>query len=126
PGLVMGGREHCNPDYAILRREFPFHGVEFVVSGRGSVQLDAHRYELGPGSVFTYTPEMRCEIHTTPADPMVKYFVSVSGAESAARFRRGGLAPGRARHLASPAEITSVLEDLVREGQRSGDRDFRR
>jgi AraC-like DNA-binding protein len=120
--LVMGGREHCNPDYAILRREFPFHGLEFVVSGRGTVKLDAQSYELGPGSVFTYTSEMRYEIRTNPAEPMVKYFLSIAGAETAARFRRSGIAPGRARPLASHAEITSVLEDLVREGQRSGER----
>jgi AraC family transcriptional regulator len=118
----MGGREHCNPDYAVLRRNFPFYGLEYVVSGRGSVQLENRTYELGQGSVFTYAPGTLCDIRTDPGDPMIKYFLSISGADAPLRLRKSGVALGRARQLAAPAEITSVLEDLVREGQRSGGR----
>jgi AraC-like DNA-binding protein len=118
--LVMGGRERCNPDYVVLRRAFPFHVLEYVVAGRGSVRLDRRRHELGPGMVFTYAPTTDCEIHTDPNDPMVKYFLSVSGAGVPLRLRRCGVPLGRARQLAAHVEVTSVLEDLVREGQRSG------
>ena len=45
--LVMGGREQCNPDYALARRHFPFHGIECVVAGRGSVTLDGETHALG-------------------------------------------------------------------------------
>jgi AraC family transcriptional regulator len=118
--LVMGGREHCNPDYAISRQRFPFFCLEYVVSGRGTVQLDERRHELGPGVVFAYAPTTHCEIHNDPADPMVKYFISFAGREAPRRLRRCGLPPGSARPLAARAELTSVLEDLVREGQRAG------
>jgi len=118
--LVMGGREHCNPDYAILRRNFPYYVLEYVLSGHGSVKLDGQSHALGPGVVFAYAPTTRCEIHTDPRDPMVKYFLSFAGADVPARLRRCGVPPGRARQLAAHAELTSVLEDLVREGQRSG------
>lgn len=118
--LVMGGREHCNPDYAIMRRNFPFYVLEYVVSGRGTVKLDGRLHELRPGMVFAYAPTTRCEIHAEPSDPMVKYFLSFAGAEAPKRLKRCGVPPGRARQLAAHAEITSVLEDLVREGQRSG------
>jgi AraC-like DNA-binding protein len=116
----MGGREHCNPDYAISRRNFPFYVVEYVVSGRGSAKLDGQTHALGPGVVFVSAPTTRCEIHTDPRDPMAKYFLAVAGAEVPARLRRCGVPPGCARQLAAHAEVTSVLEDLVREGQRSG------
>lgn len=118
--LVMGGRERCNPDYAIVRRNFPFYVLEYVVSGRGTVKLDGKRYELRPGMMFAYAPTTRCEIRTEPSDPMVKYFLSVAGSEVPKRLKRCGVSPGRARQLAAHAEVTSVLEDLVREGQRSG------
>ena len=118
--LVMGGREHCNPDYAITRREFPFHGVEFVVAGRGRAVLDGKAHELAPGTVLAYGPRTHCELRAEPSDPMVKYFVSLAGRTVAARLKRCGLAPGQVRVLAVPAEVTSVLEDLVREGQRTG------
>ena len=118
--LVMGGREHCNPDYAIMRRNFPFYVLEYVVSGRGTVKLDGRPHVLGPGMVFAYAPTMRCEMHTDPRDPMAKYFLAFAGAGVPVRLRRCGVLPGRARQLAAHAEVTSVLEDLVREGQRSG------
>ena len=118
--LVMGGREHCNPDYVILRRNFPFYVLEYVVSGHGSVKLDGKSHALGPGVVFVSAPTTRCEIHTDPRDTMVKYFLAFAGTEGPARLRRCGVPSGRARQLAAHAEVTSVLEDLVREGQRSG------
>jgi hypothetical protein len=57
--LVMGGRERCNPDYAISRRRFPFHCLEFVVAGHGTVQLDREPHALGPGMLFAYAPNAR-------------------------------------------------------------------
>jgi AraC-like DNA-binding protein len=118
--LVMGGREHCNPDYAISRRNFPFYVLEYVVSGHGAVTLDGKPHPLGPGVVFACTPTTRCGIHTDPRDPMVKYFLAFAGAGVPSRLRRCGVPAGRARQLAAHAEVTSVLEDLLREGQRSG------
>jgi len=118
--LAMGGREHCNPDYALARRRFPFYGIEFVVSGRGSVTLAGKKHALGPGAVFAYAPTMPCELRADPREPMVKYFLSFTGREAGRRLARCGVAPGRVRALAVPAEITSVLEDIVREGQHTG------
>lgn len=118
--LVMGGREHCNPDYRIDRRGFPFHVLEYVVSGRGELRLDGRRHALGPGVVFCYGPTMRYQAQADPGDPMLKYFLCFAGTAVASRLRRCGVPPGAARQLAAHAEITSVLEDLVREGQRSG------
>jgi AraC-like DNA-binding protein len=118
--LAIGGREHCNPDYAVRRREFPFYVLEYVLSGQGTLRLDGRRHALRPGVVFASAPTMACEIETDPGDPMVKYFLGLAGSGVAARLRRCGVAPGRARQLAAHAEVTSVLEDLVREGQRSG------
>jgi AraC family transcriptional regulator len=118
--LVMGGREHCNPDYGILRTTFPFCVLEYVESGTGSVQLDRTTHELRPGVVFAYAPTTRYEIHTNPQDPMVKYFVAVAGKQVRARLHRCGIGLGDVRQLSAHAEVTSVFEDLVREGQRSG------
>jgi AraC family transcriptional regulator len=118
--LALGGREHCAPDYEIRRRVFPFFVLEFVESGRGSVILDRQEHALRAGMAFAYAPTTRCEMHTAPEDPMVKYFLAIAGHDVPARLRRCGVALGRVRQLAAHAEVTSVLEDLVREGQRSG------
>jgi AraC family transcriptional regulator len=118
--LTMGGREHCNPDYAIVRHEFPFYVLEYVCSGQGTVRLNRRRHALRPGMIYAYAPTTDCEIRTDPGDPMVKYFLGLAGTGVAPRLKRCGIAPGSARQLAAHAEITTVLEDLVREGQRSG------
>ncbi len=118
--LTLGGREHCNPDYVIARREFPFYVLEYVLAGQGSVRLGRRRHTLRPGMVFAYGPTTDCEIHTDPHHPMVKYFLGLAGEGVAPRLRRCGVGPGSARQLAAHAEVTSVLEDLLREGQRSG------
>jgi AraC family transcriptional regulator len=119
--LAMGGRERCNPDYRILRTTFPFYVMEYVESGSGTVQLDSTTHSIGPGVVFAYAPRTRYEIQTDPDDTMVKYFVAFTGRDARQRLRRCGLEIGAARQLAAHAEVTSVWEDLVREGQRSGD-----
>lgn len=119
--LVLGGREQCNPDYHVTRRGFPFYVLEYVVSGRGSVRLDHHRHALAAGVVFSYAPTTAYEIATDPEDTMVKYFLCFAGKSVPARLKRCGIALATSRLLAAHAEIASVLEDLVREGQRSGE-----
>lgn len=118
--VTLGGRERCNPDYEIRRAAYSYHGLEYVAEGAGTVTLDGAGHELKPGSIFSYAPSTRCEIITDSQRPMVKYFVCFTGANAGRRLRRAGLAAGGARTLAAHAEIRSVLEDLVREGQRSG------
>lgn len=118
--LAMGGRERCDPDYGFARASFPFFVLEYVEAGRGSVRLDGVEHALRPGVVFAYSPTTRYEIRTEPQDPMVKYFVALAGGEVRARLQRCGVAVGQVRQLAAHAEVTSVFEDLVREGQRSG------
>jgi AraC family transcriptional regulator len=117
--LVMGGREHCNPDYAISRQAFPFHGLEYVVSGKGMARLDGRAQALTAGMLFAYAPTTHCEMRNDPADPMVKFFLTFTGSEAPRRLRRCRVAPGTVRQLAGRGELTSIFEDLVREGQRS-------
>lgn len=117
---VMGGCEHCNPDYAISRRRFPFYVLEYVIAGRGWVEFDGKRHLLGPGAVFACAPTTRVEMRTDARDPLVKYFLSFTGRGAAARLRRCGMAPGGVRMLAAHAELTSLFEDIVREGSRTG------
>lgn len=118
--VTLGGRERCNPDYEIRRRAYAYFGVEYVAEGSGTVELAGRTHSLRAGSVFVYAPTTPCVMLTDPAKPMLKYFVCAAGTDVARRLRKAGVGPGEARVLAAHAEIRSVLEDLVREGQRSG------
>jgi AraC-like DNA-binding protein len=120
--LVMGGFEHCNPDYLISRTRFPYTSIEYVVSGRGEAVTSRHRHELGPGVIFAYGPHTPHEIRTTARDVLVKYFISLAGADVAGRLRRCKIPPGESRVLTPQTEIAGAFESLLREGQRPGPR----
>jgi AraC family transcriptional regulator len=118
--LVMGGFEHCNPDYAIARARFPYTSIEYIVAGSGFAMLGGRRHELRPGVVFAYGADIPHEIHTAANNVLVKYFISLAGEDVLPRLARCQLAPGHARFLTLHAEIASGFETLLREGQRSG------
>jgi len=118
--LALGGREHCNPDYAIHREVYAYHVLEYVAEGEGTAVLGCENYDLGPGSVFVYAPTMHCEMRTKPSRPMVKYFLCLAGSTTPRLLTRAGLAPGQMRRFSAHGEIRSVFEDLIREGQRTG------
>jgi AraC-like DNA-binding protein len=114
--VACGGCEHCAPDYRIDRKSFPFHSVEFVARGRGSVTLGGKTRPLAPGTVFSYGPAVSQRIRTDPSDTLVKYFVDFSGRDSLGLLRRCGLAPGTVAQTSSPSELLAVFDDLVRTG----------
>jgi AraC-like DNA-binding protein len=118
--LAFGGREHCNPDYGIDRGDYAYHVLEYVAEGAGDVVLDAARAELRPGCVFAYTPRTHVVLRNNAREPMLKYFFCLTGDDVGSRLAQAGLAPGTVRRLSGHAEIQSVVEDLVREGQRTG------
>jgi AraC-like DNA-binding protein len=120
PGPALGGREHCNPDYAVDREAYAYAGLEYVAEGRGWVELDGKRHALTAGVVFAYGPRTHCVIRTDPAYPLVKYFVCVAGKGGEVRLARAGVAPGEVRALATHAEMRGLFEELIHEGQRPG------
>jgi AraC family transcriptional regulator len=118
--LALGGREQCNPDYVVDRSGYAYHVLEYVAEGAGEAILDGERSALEAGTLLTYAPQTRCLLRTEPQRPMLKYFFALAGRGVRARLDRAGLAPGRVRKLSAHAEIRTVAEDLIREGQRSG------
>ena len=116
--VVCGGRERCNPEYVISRREFPFLSIECVAQGRGEVKVAGQTFRVQAGSVFSYAPGVAHTIRNDPKDPMVKYFVDFTGQEAARLLRDSPLRRGVVQLLA-PGEILDIFEDLQRQG--SGD-----
>lgn len=118
--LALGGREHCNPDYAIDRTAYAYHVLEYVAAGHGSVTLDGQRHELAAGSVFACAPTTACTMRTSSENPMVKYFVCLSGQRAPRLLAKAGLSPGQLRRVVAHGEIRGVFEDLIREGRHAG------
>jgi len=117
--VVSGGCEHCAPDYEIHRATFPFYSIEYVVRGAGSLKLDSHHHELRPGTVFSYGPGVRQDIHADPNDPPVKYFVDFTGKKSLELLCQSHVRPGTVSQVFPANEIQNLFDELIRCGQRS-------
>lgn len=113
--VVCGGREQCNPEYVISRREFPFLSIECVAQGRGEVKVAGRTFRLQAGSVFSYAPGVAHTIRNDAKDPMVKYFVDFVGQEAARLLHDSPLRRGVVQ-LSAPGEILDIFEDLQRQG----------
>jgi AraC-like DNA-binding protein len=118
--VVCAGWEHCAPEYEVNRREFPFQSVELVISGRGWVELEGRRHDLGPGAVFTYGPSVAHRIRSDETVPLSKYFVDYTGSGSTALLGEFGLPddqPFRLQHFAQPRH---VFDHLIHVGRQAG------
>lgn len=113
---VSAGCEHCNPDYIISRKSFPFLSFEYVARGKGSVLLNNRFYDLMPGTIFSYGPGIPQLIRTDPDDPMVKYFVDFTGSKALNLMKQAGISPGMIIQISKPAEFTETLDRLIKEG----------
>ncbi len=120
PGLVVvcGGREVCADDYEVDRTDFPYYGLEWVERGRGDLWLAGRHHRLGPAAVFCYGPGVRCRIRSDPADPLVKCFLDIAGADAAEAMAVGRLRPGRLAGVTSPAELSEVFDAMHRDATR--------
>lgn len=122
-GLAFGGREYCNPDYRIDRASFGYALIELVAEGAGWVRIGGgEKIEIGPGSVLSCRRGTALKMATDPARPMVKYFLCLTGDEPLRRLSRAGVPTDRVTRLAAHGEVRGVLDDLIREGQRPGER----
>lgn len=118
--VAFGGREMCNADYDLIRRQFGYLGLEYVAEGTGLLSLDGASHRLEPGSVFTYRQDTHIEIRSDAQRPMLKYFVCLGGDEAATNLAAIGLDPPRVRTLATHAEVRAIFDQLLGESQRQG------
>lgn len=117
--LALAGREECAADYQIDRATYPFYVVEYMASGRGMARLGQGPVEpVEPGTIFAYAPAMYYRMRIESPAPAVKFFFALSGRDVPKRLAAAKLTPGTLRRLVAPAEILSIAEDVIREGQR--------
>jgi AraC-like DNA-binding protein len=114
--VVCGGCERCAPDYVIQRSTFPYHSIELVARGKGTLRLARQEVPLGPGAVFAYGPGVAQDIASDAADPLVKYFVDFTGSRAARLMRQCLLPPGTVARVFGPGEVQRIFDDLIHNG----------
>ena len=100
----------------IQRETFPYSCIEYVVRGRGQLELGALSWKLRAGMAFSYGPGIAHHIASDPRDPPVKYFVDFVGKRAPLVLEKCGLASGRVIHVFPPDCIMPLFEELIRSG----------
>ena len=114
--VAAGGWEACAPDYRVSRQDFPYCSIEFVVGGKGAVELAGRRQALVAGSVFSYGPGMPHTIVSDRTDCLKKFFVDFRGRAALQLMKEAGFEPGVCGAVNGVARITALFEEVVRFG----------
>lgn len=113
-GVACGGWERCAADYLVDRKDFRFHAVEFVMGGRGSLDIFGRKHELRAGVLFSYGPGVAHRICTDAEEPLEKYFVDFSGRAAAGMV--GDLQRMGVAQVANAEVIRMCFEQLLDAG----------
>ncbi|MGC3988534.1 MAG: AraC family transcriptional regulator [Chthoniobacteraceae bacterium] len=114
--ILSAGFERCNIDYVIARKKFPYHSIEYVLSGCGTLSLNGHSYPIRAGSMFCYGQGIEHQIQTDPNQPLVKYFAMFTGREALALLKKGNLRPGMIVHTEEIELFRGLFEQIIAEG----------
>ncbi|MFT3788822.1 MAG: AraC family ligand binding domain-containing protein [Tepidisphaeraceae bacterium] len=114
--VVGGGVERCAADYQVRRSGFPYVGVEFVARGSGRLSLGKRKFSLVPGMLFAYDKSVQHEITSEADDPLVKYFIDITGPRGRSLLKDAGLSPGQVSYSLSPQSILPIFDELIRSG----------
>ena len=74
-----------NNSYVEYHSEVDLH---IRAAGTNQPLFDGRAQALTAGMLFAYAPTTHCEMRNDPADPMVKFFLTFTGAEAPRRLRR--------------------------------------
>ena len=114
--VMSGGLEKCAPDYDIVRKNFAYLCIEFVIRGSGAVTFGSENHALTPGCVFAYGPRLPHRITSAPKSPLWKYFVVFTGAQGLALLEFAGLRLGNLSHITQPERVRAIFDDLISQG----------
>lgn len=114
--VICGGCEQTSLDFKIVREDFPYYSIEFVAKGAGFVKLNNRKYQLKPGTFFSYGPGISQKITSNPDNQMTKYFIDFTGSNVKQIFNKHISPLGTAIDIDRPDIIENILEDMLRHG----------
>lgn len=77
--LQMAGVSYCDGTYRITRKNSPTFVFEYVMSGRGTLVVNGHRFEPGKGDLYMVPSFTFHEYYSSKEDPWIKIWFNTSG-----------------------------------------------
>jgi AraC-like DNA-binding protein len=115
--VVSGGDEQCAPNYRVDRPAFPYHAIEFVAMGEGTLEIGGKSRPIKAGAVFGYRPnELHC-IRSDAEKPLEKYFLTFAGKDAGRWLATAVPKATEIRQSAAPQHIVQLFEELISAGR---------
>ena len=85
---ILFGQEDCAPSHSYGPTLRPYHLFHFVTRGRGSLQIDGARYEIGAGDAFLIPAEQLANYEASEQDPWSYSWAGLTGLRAARYVRQ--------------------------------------
>jgi AraC family transcriptional regulator len=119
--IVCAGWEDCRSEYDLVRRSFPWFGVELIARGKGWLEIQGGRHPLRTGAVFCYSPTTSLRITAERERPFLKYFVVFAGTNPRHALALGPLRVNRVLQALYSHELQGILDQMINEGNRKSE-----
>ncbi len=113
--LTVCGIEHCPPDKSygpVIRDDFHVH---FILSGKGTLEINGQSYRLGRGQIFAIPPDIETYYYADPKDPWHYTWVSFGGSKAAYYMEKAGFTsacPVRDAYV-EPEDFLALTEKIL-------------
>lgn len=110
---ACAGREECAENYKINRSNFSYFAVEYIANGRWELSSDRGTHEIGPGSIFAYSPETSYRLKPIDDHHLVKFFVDFKGIGAEQKLRDAQLEFGVPVQLLNTRWVHDIFDQLL-------------
>jgi len=111
--IVGAGREECASNYEINRCGFSYFAVEYIANGRWELSSSRGTQELGPGSVFAYSPETSYRLRPLDQHHLVKFFVDFKGGDALSYILGAQLELGVPVQLLNTRWVHDIFDQML-------------
>lgn len=86
--LIMAGKSYCDHTYCIERPRSESYSFEYVIRGKGTLEIDGQRVRPGENDVYLFWKGSRHRYYADEEDPWVKIWAVFDGPLAEALFRQ--------------------------------------
>ena len=78
--VQMTGISYCDGSYRIIRNESPIYCIEYIIKGKGYVQLDNTSFCADEGDIYILPSGRNHYYYSDDENPWTKIWFNISGA----------------------------------------------
>ena len=86
--LIMAGKSYCDHTYCIERPCSESYSFEYIIQGKGTLEIDGQRVRPGEKDVYLFWKGSRHRYYADPEEPWVKIWAVFDGPLAEALFRQ--------------------------------------